>query len=268
MHLLGVGVADTHDTDVHFDGHVVRGEGDDARRDAQRECIARLVGSLDRRIVREARLRAAHGELRLVEEREPLVAAQRDVLAPDRGHRVVVPQRVVVVGLEVRVGAFVAQLQLGLVQFEQRARVDEAAAEGHVVGQGVGDHRTDAHRVALRVDAFDDEELVALVGVCRVGGRAAEDPLTLRDEEVAGIREPAFAAFLVDGLRVFGDRCAGGRRGGCRRGRTCACRVGRKARGGQLLRPQDGCRRRDAACGENSPEACSHKGLLSGMLQK
>ena len=94
VHLLGVGVADTHDADVHFDGHVVRGEGDDARRDAQRESIARLVGSLDRRIVREARLRAAHGELRLVEEREPLVAAQRDVLAPDRGHRVVVPQRI------------------------------------------------------------------------------------------------------------------------------------------------------------------------------
>ena len=71
----------------------------DAGRNAEREGVAGFVGSLHGRVVGEARLRAAHGELRLVEEREPLVAAQRDVLAPDRGHRVVVPQRVVVVGL-------------------------------------------------------------------------------------------------------------------------------------------------------------------------
>ena len=54
--------------------------------------------------------------------------------------------------LEVQVGILAAQVEVGLVQLEQRARIDETASERHVVAEGIGDHRADLERVALRFD--------------------------------------------------------------------------------------------------------------------
>lgn len=73
------------------------------------------------------------GQLHFVEEREAFVASQRNVLPPDYRHRVAVAQRIVVVHLEVEVRILAAEVEVGLVELEQRARVDEASSDGHVV---------------------------------------------------------------------------------------------------------------------------------------
>ena len=78
VYLLGVRIGDTHYADVYFDGHVVRREGHDAGRNAEREGVAGFVGALHRGILGEARLRAASGQLHFVEEREAFVASQRN----------------------------------------------------------------------------------------------------------------------------------------------------------------------------------------------
>ena len=94
-----------------------------------------------------------------------------------------------------------AEVEFGVVQFEQRPRVDETASESHVVAHGIGDQGADAEGVAFRVDALDHQEFVVVVGVGRVGRRAAEDPLSFGDEQVVGVGESAFAAHFVDCLR-------------------------------------------------------------------
>ena len=129
VNLFGMGIADAHHAHVHFDGHVVGGEGYDARRNAQREGVAGFVGSLHGRVVGEARLRASGRERHLVEQREAFVASQRDVLPPDRRRRIGLLERVEIPGHDVRARLLVAEMQFGVVQLEQRARIDEASSE-------------------------------------------------------------------------------------------------------------------------------------------
>ena len=75
MYLLGVRIGDTHYADVYFDGHVVRREGHDAGRNAEREGVACFVGAFHRGILGEARLRAAS---------DPYPAARYEVTATAR----------------------------------------------------------------------------------------------------------------------------------------------------------------------------------------
>ena len=223
-----MGIADAHHAHVHFDGHVVGGEGHDARRNAQREGVAGFVGSLHGRVVGEARLRASGRERHLVEQREAFVASQRDVLPPDRRRRIGLLERVEIPGHDVRARLLVAEMQFGVVQLEQRARIDEASSEGHVVPEGVGDHRADAEGVAFRVDSLDDEELIAFVGMGRVGGRTAENPLSFRHEQVVRVGKSALLAHFVDRFRTLVG-CRRSLGGGCF---LCAQRL-RRAREAQ-----------------------------------
>ena len=172
-----------------------------------------------------------------------IVPAQRDVLAPDGCHLIGVLQGVVVLGVEAHVRVGVAEVDRGLVEFEQRPRVDEAAAQGHVVAEGVGDHRADLEGVAFRVDAFDDQELVAFVRMGRVGGRTSEYPLALRNEEVVRIGQTAPASHLVDRQ---GTMCGAVRRG-LPDGFCHPCRFCRRSL--RLLGPQ-----RAAGCRETRSE--------------
>ena len=119
-------------------------------------------------------------------------------------------------------------MQFGVVQLEQRARIDEASSEGHVVPEGVGDHRADAEGVAFRVDSLDDEELIAFVGMGRVGGRTAENPLSFRHEQVVRVGKSALLAHFVDRFRALVG-CRRSLGGGCF---LCAQRL-RRAREAQ-----------------------------------
>ena len=235
VNLLEVVVRDAHDAGVDLDGHVVCRESHVAGRDAEREAVAGLVGSLHGRVVRELGLRTAGRELHLVEECEALAVAQRDVLPPDHRGRVAVCERVEVPSAELRGVDVVAEFQRGVVELEQRPRIDEAGADGHVVAQGVGDHRTDAEGVAFGVDVLDDEELVAVVGMGRVGGRPAEDPLALGHEEVVSVGQAAAEPHLVDGHGTSG-RC-GEAVGGLLRGvELRRLRLRRQGRAGEAQR--------------------------------
>lgn len=90
-------VPDAHHADIDLDGHAVRGEGDQAGREAQFEVEAPLERALDRRIGRELTLRAAEEQLDVGEDAEALRLAEGDVAAVDRSERIGVAQRVVIV---------------------------------------------------------------------------------------------------------------------------------------------------------------------------
>ena len=126
-------------------------------------------------------------------------------------------QRIVVVHLEIEVRILAAEVEVGLVELEQRARVDEASSDGHVVAQCVGDHRADLEGVALRFDAFDDQKPVGFVRMGRVGSRSSEYPLSARDEEVVRVGQTALLAHFIDCERAFLSDAVG------REGRVLRC---------------------------------------------
>ena len=235
VYLPHAAVPDAHHADIDLDGHAVRGEGDQAGREAQFEVEAPLERALDRRIGRELALRAAEEQLDVGEDAEALRLAEGDVAAVDRSERIGVAQRVVIVDAQVCRRVAVAEADVRPVEFEQRAAVDEAHAERRVVAQRVADHRTDLEGVAFGGDVVDYEHVVVAVVVGRIGDRTAEDPLSLGDEEAGPRADAALGAPLVDGfrrLRLFpvrdrresGCTVAGRRRGsrpvGCLRYRS------------------------------------------------
>lgn len=108
----------------------------------------------------------------------------------------------IVVDLDVDTRLLVAEFQSGVVDAEHRAAVDEPRADGHIVLGRIGYHRTYLDGISGRGDILDNQKLIRFVVVRGVGGRAAEYPLSLRDECLRGA-ETAVAASLVgaDGQR-------------------------------------------------------------------
>ena len=187
VHLLRSVVGDTHHTDVDLDGQIVRRESHDTGRHTKRKRVSALIGTFDRRIVGEFGQHSATGKRHLVEKRKALVTPQRNELPPDGRRLITASQGIEILDADIRTGLVVAEFQIGIVQLEKRTRIDETPADGHVVTQSIGNQRTDAEIVAFRTDALDNQELIGFIGVGRIGGRTAENPLTFGDEFGADI---------------------------------------------------------------------------------
>ena len=96
----------------------------------------------------------------------------------------------------------VAHRYRGIVERKERTIVAKTDTHSHISPRRIGNHRTNTHSVALRVDIVDKRKGIILVAMGRVRGSTAKYPLTLRHKAVVG-RESTLLASLI-GAKAHG----------------------------------------------------------------
>ena len=218
VYLPDAAVADTHHSDIDFDGHVVCRESDEPGREAEFEVESALESPFYGAVGGEPGLRAAEEELDVGVDSESFRVSEGDVSAVCRRERIGVLQRVVVIDAEVGRGVPASEADVCTVEFQEGAAIDETHADGRVVAQRVCDHGAELEGITFGGYVVDDQDVVIGVVVRGVGYSAAENPLSFGDEDRVSGADAAFRAALVYG---FGGRSridAGLRRSG-----SCLC---------------------------------------------
>ena len=191
--LLHVREADTHHADIDLDGYVVRCEGHQTGRYAERDRVTLLVGTANGLIGGKDRLRTTCTKRNLVEDGKTLTLAQGTVLTPDGRGRVGVLDRLVAVYDNLGACLLVTKLKVGAVDREVRARIDASHTDRHVVANDISHHRADTEIVTLRLDVLDHHEGVVVVGMGRIGDGRTGDHLPFGNKDILQVGDTALA---------------------------------------------------------------------------